>query len=56
LGEINRYFEEVTALAATRGAGQLYADRSLIYEETMRNFASFTLGGTLQQHLQSWAK
>ncbi len=46
MGEL---FEQTTNTIATRGAGAHYADRSLLYEDAVRDIAQCTVGGQLFQ-------
>ena len=52
LTSIEHIFEQTTHMPATRGAGQHYADRSIIYEDAARSIATCTLGGQLLHDLE----
>lgn len=47
LAAMEHLFVSTTGISPHRGAGQMYADRSIVYEEAERNFAAFEVGGQL---------
>ncbi len=55
-------FTDITGQEASRGAGEMYADRSLVYQETVRDLEGLIVGGRLRDaileevplFLESW--
>ncbi|HEU5270674.1 MAG TPA: lantibiotic dehydratase, partial [Jatrophihabitans sp.] len=54
LDQIGERFTSITANAATRGAGQLYADRSVLYEDATREFSQCLLGADVVGELRRY--
>lgn len=52
LEQANVLFGITTESTASRGAGKMYADRSLIYEEAAKQYEQFTLGMPLREDLE----
>ncbi len=51
--ELNNRFTGLTGVAPTRGFGQTYADRSILYEECCRDLHTLSVGGQLADAVKS---
>jgi hypothetical protein len=52
LARIDARFEELTAASSTRGAGELAADRAVIFEDCHQPWSAFEVGGRLERDLR----